>query len=153
VEPPPQVLGDPPIEHKIQSPVIVKGWVVVKNEGEHAVVLSGGALKVLAIKPGEQRIVESPILESVMQLDKIITQPDGQKKAILKIAYINEWDALHVVENMIEEYARSRAYDLMSPEELRVCTLPLPKRALARLIEKIGVKAQRENESHTVKAG
>ena len=148
VEPPPQ--SRPLIQHKLASPKIIPGYVVVTNDSDQAVMLTGGALKALSVPANSYAKVRSPILENVMMAKEVWI--GGERKVYQELAWVNEWDALEVIDNMIEEYARGRAYDLMSPEELKVCTFPLPRRALAELMERIGVKATRENESHTVKA-
>lgn len=142
----------PAVEHKFASPKIVKGYVRVTNDSDLPVVLAGGVIKQLEVKAHSYALVRSPILENVMRIKDFARGPNGERQVISEIAYINEWDALHVIDNMIEEYARGRAYDIMTPEELKVCTFPLPKRAMAELIEKISVKAQRENENISTQA-
>jgi len=136
------------VEHRLASAKIVVGYVRVTNESGAYIVLEGGALGRLIVPPMSFTLVKSPILENVSRYKG----RDGVGRPIMELAYINEWDALEVVENMIEEYARGRAYDLMSPAELKACTFPLPKRAMAELIAKIGLKAQRENESNPAQA-
>lgn len=140
------------IPHKLASPRIVLGYVRVTNDSNLRVVLTGGPLKQLAIAPNSFALVKSPILENVSRISGYTPQREGAMRPTMELAFINEWDALEVLDNMIVEYARGRAYDIMTPEELIVCTLPLPKRALAELIDRIGLKAQRENESNIAEA-
>lgn len=142
------------VPHKLASPKIVPGLVRITNDSDLPIVLTGGPLKQLMLHANSWITVKSPILENVMRIKGFEEAHfDGdERRVITEIAFINEWDALEVVENMIEEYARGRAYDIMTPDELKVCTLPLPKRALAELIDRIGVTARRENENIFTKA-
>jgi hypothetical protein len=139
------------VEHKLASFKIHPGFVRISNDSDIPIVLTGGPLKQLMVHAHSWMLIKSPILENVSRITGFEVL-HGKKVPTTEIAFINEWDALEVIDNMIEEYARSRAYDIMTPDELRVCTLPLPKRALAELIDRIGVKAERENENISTQA-
>lgn len=123
------------------------------NTGTENIRLEGPVLRSLLIRAGEIVTVTSPLLEPVWRIKSVVMDTDAPipttKSVDKEIAYINEWDGLEVVDNMIEEYVRSRAYDLLSPNDLKYCTLPLQKDdpVMQGLYEKIGLKAQRENEN------
>jgi hypothetical protein len=148
----------PTLRHFIRSKQIVAGHVIVMNMGSENVRLEGPVLRSLFILAGGIATVKSPLLEPVWRIKSVImetiTDETREKLQIPKvksvdteIAFVNEWDALEVVENMIEEYARARAYDMMTPGELSASQLPLTKEALRPIIESLGLKAQRENEN------
>jgi hypothetical protein len=108
-------------------------WIF--SNAVHDIVLEGTVIKRLVIPAKRQVRIKSPVLELVA--DTIAPRPG---KMMLR-----EWDALHIAEQMIEEYCRGCWYDLADPEDLRNCTLPFPKRSLARIAEKIGLRAERES--------
>lgn len=137
----------PLIPHRLASPKI-GGSVVVSNSSNTIITLEGSILKTLTIPAHGWLTVKSPVLQPVWRVER---QYEGGEPT-REIVFINEWDALEVVNNMIEEYARSRAYDMMTPEDLRVCTLPFPKRALWNIRQQLGLKAHRENENVSVEA-
>ena len=110
-------------------------WIF--SNAVHDIVLEGPILKRLVVPAKRQIRIKSPVLELVA--DTIEPRPG---KMMLR-----EWDALHVAEQMIEDYCRGLWYDLADPEDLRTCTLPFPKRSLARIAEKIGLRAERESNS------
>jgi hypothetical protein len=149
----------PPIPHKIASAQIVAGNVIVMNTGTENVRLEGPVLRLLFLRAGDMTTIKSPLLEPVWRIKSVTMEPPRENRAgelpgypkvasvDKEIVWINEWDALEVVENMIEEYARARAYDMMTPSELTFARLPLSKEALQPIIERLGLKAQRENEN------
>jgi hypothetical protein len=148
----------PRIPHKQISEKIVPGRVIIVNGGTEAARLEGSIIRTLYIRPGGIETVQSPILQPIWRIRSAIFDAHGAtenaevKTVNREIVHINEWDALEVVENMIEEYARARAYDIMTPGELARAGLPLTKEALAPIIERIGLKAQRENENISAEA-
>jgi hypothetical protein len=114
-------------------------WIF--SNANHDIVLEGTILRRLVVPAKRQVKITSPVLELVA--DTIEPRPGK--------VMIREWDALFVAESMIEDYCRGLWYDLADPEDLRTCTLPFPKRSLARIAEKIGLRAERE--SNFVEAG
>lgn len=108
-------------------------WIY--SNADHDIVLEGPILKRLVVPAKRQVKITSPVIELVP--DTIEPRPGKMM--------IREWDALHIAEQMIEEYCRGCWYDLADPEDLRNCTLPFPKRALGRIAEKIGLRAERES--------
>jgi hypothetical protein len=148
----------PLIPHRLASPKI-GGSVVVSNSSNIMITLEGSIMKTLTIPAHGWLTVKSPVLQPVWRVKSIHYVMNPEKPDALpepsierEIVFINEWDALEVVNSMIEEYARSRAYDMMTPEDLRVCTLPFPKRALWNIRQQLGLKAHRENENVSVEA-
>ena len=112
-------------------------WIF--STSKHAITLEGVLIARLVIPPNGSVKIKSPVLEQIRDL----SQPG---KTMLR-----EWDALYIAEQMIEEYCRGCWYDLADPEDLRTCTLPFPKRSLARIAEKIGLRAERESNSAEVR--
>jgi hypothetical protein len=108
-------------------------WIF--SNAVHDIVLEGTVIKRLVIPAKRQIKIKSPVIELVA--DTIEPRPGKMM--------IREWDALFVAESMIEDYCRGLWYDLADPEDLRNCTLPFPKRSLARIAEKIGLRAERES--------
>jgi hypothetical protein len=113
-------------------------WIY--SNADHDIVLEGTIIRRLVVPAKRQVRIKSPAIELVP--DTIAPRPG---KMMLR-----EWDALYVAEQMIEEYCRGLWYDLADPEDLRACTLPFPKRSLARIAEKVGLRAERE--SHIAQA-
>ena len=154
--PAPPVAAPPKLQHYIRSKQIVPGRVIVVNPGPESIRLEGPVLRMLYIPAGQLITVQSPLLEPVWRINAMAIDPKPNEPTRMQvqreIAFINEWDALEVVENMIEEYARARAYDLMTPNELALAELPLSKEALQPIIERIGIAAQRENENVSAQA-
>ena len=156
---PPTAPAAPPpkLQHYIRSNQIVAGNVIVLNTSDQDVRLEGPVLRSLFIRAGGIVTVKSPLLEPVWRIKSVVMEDVADdprwiprtKSVDKEIAFVNEWDGLEVVENMIEEYVRSRAYDLLSPEDLKYLNLPLEKNStiMESLYEKIGLKAQRENEN------
>lgn len=150
------------VEHKIMSARIVPGRVIVINSGSDSVRLEGTVLRTLFLRSAEIVTVQSPLFQPIWRVKKVLMeskQEDGEESPTVEvkavdreILWINEWDALEVVEDMIEQYARARAYDLMTPAELNAAQLPLTKEDLAPIIERLGLKAQRENENISTEA-
>jgi hypothetical protein len=108
-------------------------WIY--SNADHDIVLEGTVLRRVVVPAKRQVKIQSPVLELVP--DSIEPRPGKMM--------IREWDALYIAEQMIEEYCRGRWYDLADPQDLRTCVLPFPKRSLARIAQKIGLRAERES--------
>lgn len=107
----------------------VGGITYVLNTSSESITLEGPILRRVTIRAGQTATFPSPILEL------------QQEYLALRIV---EWDAFVVLDNMVKEYARGRAYDLMTPEELMFCTFPFPDRALGVILERVGLKVYRD---------
>ena len=154
---PPPVAPPLKLQHFIRSKQIVPGRVIVMNTSDQNIRLESPVLPLLFIRAGGITTVPSPLLEPVWRIKKVGMEDPADDQSYVRstksvekeIAFVNEWDALEVIDSMIEEYVRACAYDLLSPEDLKHCTLPLAKTdpVMQMLYERIGLVAQRENEN------
>src|SRR6266852_1578748 len=128
VEGPPAVVLDTRAREQMQ-PIGLDAWI--ENGGDTWVVLEGSLIEKLAVPPHGSVKIPSPVFEVV-----------GTYGAV-RAFKMREWDALFVAVNMLTEYARGSAYDVMTPDELKVCTFPFPDRALGAILERTKLKAHR----------
>lgn len=105
-------------------------WIE-NSSGTHA-FLQGPLLTVMV--PGNTRIkVHSPVLE------RVTLEPGNPFKMTIR-----EWDALFVVQDMVDEYNRGIQLDQMTPDDLKHApTLPMPRRSLGVVESQTKLRAYR----------